>query len=527
MPVTRLRPLWVGCQQVDVLVVLDRSQSVWAHADQSKAYGPGTSCQHEKCQSDWVTTLEFFQRLVQSTTDVAENRINFALATFSEDFHIHFGFNAFHTYRGTYKNDVIKAAQFPQTEAALAQSDSEWVPHNFIGGLDLADGGLEFGFTNYGKVIDAINMTYGNPTYGARARAKPLIFLVTDGSMDDQDSGIYGNNACPDDANYVCGYDNRGRPGFNEAMCKACWRVHLAERLDDLRVHGKPLENITVIGIGDANATKSVPDRRTLDVFARNNPDGVIQHPAYADLERKVLPVINGAIDQTAVVCCRRCAPVSKCNPTCGDACGRPEALVSARRYGFPAMDLTCGSAFASGSCSCDESCRRNRKPGAQNCCPDFVDGSCEANAEPCCPPIVTSTSTTTKTDTTVRTSTTTTTATHTTTTTTTTTTPTTTTTATTTTTTATTTTTTITGTTSTITTTTTTTTATTTTTTTTSTTTTTMTATTTTTTTTTTITDTSTTTSASSTTTTSTSSSTTSCVRNEQVVRVCFAAGT
>ena len=80
-----------------------------------------------------------------------------------------------------------------------------------------------------------------------------MVFVVTDGNMDNQDAVTYRDNGCPSEVQRLCGYENRGQPGFDEGSCKECWRRNLANRLGGVRVHGSPLDDITVIGVGDPN----------------------------------------------------------------------------------------------------------------------------------------------------------------------------------------------------------------------------------------------------------------------------------
>ena len=65
--------------QVDILVIFDRSRSVYSSFD-------------ERGISDWETSLRFFQRLVLDS-DVSSAATRFGLASFSETALIHFGFN--------------------------------------------------------------------------------------------------------------------------------------------------------------------------------------------------------------------------------------------------------------------------------------------------------------------------------------------------------------------------------------------------------------------------------------------------
>jgi len=222
--------------------------------------------------------------MVSETYEIGNEATLFALATFSEDRRIHFGFS-----NHTTKDAIISAAQFPPNYSKgygktndPNEPPSEWIPHNEYGGKDWPDG-MSFGYTDYGKIIDVIQEVYSEPKYGARADAEPLVFIVTDGNMDDQSATIYAQNGCPAaGSSDVCG-----------EKCKQCWRDQLAKRMKNVNVHGKTLDDITVIGIGDKRDQNNQPDNRTLMTLARGNPDHVIQHPSYTDLQVKVLPRIQ------------------------------------------------------------------------------------------------------------------------------------------------------------------------------------------------------------------------------------------
>ena len=221
-------------------MILDRSTSVWESYDDGGRH-------------DWRTVLEFFQMLV---ADVSQDGINFALATFSEDYEIHAGFN--YSYD---KRQLIQLATFNNTD----DNSETWIPHDVVGGKE-----LRFLQTNYGLVIDVLQQVYENKSFGAREEARPLVFLVTDGSMDDQLSGIYDLNDCPtNDDSFVCGYDKRNDKDYNEEACKGCWRRGLASRLDKVKVKN----SVSVVGIGNADSAKNWPDNRTMKVFAQNDAD--------------------------------------------------------------------------------------------------------------------------------------------------------------------------------------------------------------------------------------------------------------
>ena len=234
-------------EKVDVLVIIDRSASIW------ESYDAGG-------RHDWKTVLTFFQELVKGT-EIDKDGINFALATFSEDYVIHAGFN--YSYN---KQELIDLAEFNNPEPGA----ETWIPHDSVGGKD-----LRFLQTNYGMVVDILEKAYGNKALGARDDARPLVFLVTDGSMDDQTSGIYDLNGCPTaGSGLVCGFDNRNqKEAYNESACKECWRGDLARRLNTVRVK----DSVSVIGIGNPDSAKNRPDPRTLKVFAQNDADRLIR----------------------------------------------------------------------------------------------------------------------------------------------------------------------------------------------------------------------------------------------------------
>ena len=118
-----------------MLVILDRSKSVWAHDDPAKSVANRTSgCTHPRCRSNWVSALEFVQELAHTADGVAEGGVNVALGTFSSDLRMHFGFNAFY-HQGGYAAGIAAAAQFPIDYPDGAPS--EWVPHTHLGGRDL------------------------------------------------------------------------------------------------------------------------------------------------------------------------------------------------------------------------------------------------------------------------------------------------------------------------------------------------------------------------------------------------------
>ena len=243
--------------QVDVLVVFDRSRSIFESTD--------ITGQHTGAR-DWQTMLEFFQHLVSSTS-VSESQVNFALATFSEDARIHLSFNT--SFNST---DIASVAEFP---ACYPNCDtgSVWIPHTVVGGLNLADGGMKFGFTNYGLVVDIVKNVYESPANGARSGAAPLVFLVTDGSMADQDDTIYSQNGCQVVNGLRCGYHApRGASNAFEEGCKTCWRDNLARRLQNVQVK----DSIHVIGIGNQLSTNNKPDGRTLSVFAQGDANKII-----------------------------------------------------------------------------------------------------------------------------------------------------------------------------------------------------------------------------------------------------------
>ena len=227
-----------------MLVIIDRSRSIW------ESYDTGTPPKH-----DWQTVLEFFQLLVGGN-EIDKDGVNFALATFSEDYVIHAGFN--YSYN---KRDLINLAEYNNTEPGA----ETWIPHDSVGGKD-----LRFLQTNYGLVVDILEDVYENKAFGARDDARPLVFLVTDGSMDDQTSGIYDLNGCPTaGSGLVCGFEKRAEDAYNNETCKECWRGDLARRLSTVRVK----DSVSVIGIGNENSAKNRPDVRTLKVFAQNDAD--------------------------------------------------------------------------------------------------------------------------------------------------------------------------------------------------------------------------------------------------------------
>ena len=266
--------------QVDVLVVFDRSRSIFESTD--------ITGQHTGAK-DWQTMLKFFQQLVTSTR-VSEKHVNFALATFSEDLRIHLSFNTSFD-----SSDIVSVAEFPACHPNCG-TKSVWIPHNVIGGLSLTEGGMKFGFTNYGLVVDAVEQVYENPAHGARAGAAPLIFLVTDGSMADQDDEIYSQNGCQVYNGLQCGYHLAS--GFTNAFeegCKACWRSNLAGRLANVRVK----DNINVIGIGNPQSTTNKPDDRTWAVFAQGDASKIIRQYNRA----RLVAVLNSKPHQCVCVC--------------------------------------------------------------------------------------------------------------------------------------------------------------------------------------------------------------------------------
>ena len=233
-----------------MLVIFDRSASIWESYDSDGTH-------------DWKTVLAFFQALVNGS-DVAEDGVNFALATFSEDYIIHAGFN--YSYN---KEDLVQLATFNNT----TPGGETWIPHH--------SGGVELHFlqTNYGLVVDILKDAYGNKTYGARDDARPLVFLVTDGSMDDQTSGIYDLNGCPTaGSGLACGFGNqladKGAEVVRAEACKKCWRDDLAKRMYRIGVKGLGVKGgVSVIGIGNPDNPTNAPDARTLKVFVHDDAD--------------------------------------------------------------------------------------------------------------------------------------------------------------------------------------------------------------------------------------------------------------
>jgi len=328
------------------------------------------------------------------------------LATFSEDARIHFGFNGSvsEEFQGVasdleYQERLLKYLEFPRDYNNPGSQRSVWVPADKKGGLDANSGGMFFRGTNYGRVTKIIDDVYNNRTYGARKGATPLVILISDGSMDGTNDEIYKLNPCTEAVTGpgTCG---TGTIGADLEACKSCYRKSLERKVQELMVHGRAVEDkdIITIGVGDPNATSDKPDPRTLEIFSRNVQENTIRQIRYKDLQSKVLPVIERAINKQKSLCCRQCPPVDQCNPTCGQACGVPEARVHA--IGFPKMNETCGAAFAPNEkngelrgCSCDEGCYLNKKSGGVDCCPDFYNGGCDANFLPCCADTSTTTS--------------------------------------------------------------------------------------------------------------------------------------
>ena len=224
-------------------MIFDRSRSIWESYD----------------GQDWRTVLSFF-RLLVGGNEIDKDGVNFALATFSEDYIIHAGFN--YSYN---KGNLLALATYNNS----APGAETWIPHDVLGGKD-----LRFEQTNYGLVVDILEDAYNDKTFGARDDARPLVFLVTDGSMDDQMSGIYDLNRCPTNRSaLVCGFEKREQDAYNASACKECWRGDLARRLNTVRVK----DSVSVIGIGKENSTSNRPDDLTLKVFAQNDADRLIR----------------------------------------------------------------------------------------------------------------------------------------------------------------------------------------------------------------------------------------------------------
>ena len=269
--------------QTDVLVILDRSASIWESKDANGV-------------RDWLTTLSFFQGLLEDEDiKVSEDEMHFALATFSEDYVIHFGFNTSYN-----KQDLAKAVQYNNPEPGA----ETWIPHDVVGGKE-----LKFGQTNYGLVVDILRDAYENREHGARPDAVPRVFLITDGSMDDQCSAIYRDNNCPATGDYTCGFDKRNDASVAPELCKTCWRDQLSRRLSRTKV-GKLKDTVNVIGIGNPDSPMNKPDDRTLLVFTHGNTDHVIQYPDYQDLLDFAKPRVKSLIKSQS------CRPPSAASPT-------------------------------------------------------------------------------------------------------------------------------------------------------------------------------------------------------------------
>jgi len=240
-------------------VILDRSASVW----ESKDAKDGTR--------DWVKTLQFFQQLLKDDDiKVSKDDTLFSFATFSEDYVIHFGFNASYD-----KSDLSRRVQYNSSE----DGSETWIPHDVVGGKD-----LRFAQTNFGLINDILRDAYENEAHGARPDAVPLVFLITDGSMDDQCSAVYEKNNCPGAGNsYTCGFDKRNDASFDRELCKTCWRNELAREFDATKV-GQLAGKVNVIGIGNPANKFNRPDNRTLNIFAQHDSDSLIEYPDYQDL---------------------------------------------------------------------------------------------------------------------------------------------------------------------------------------------------------------------------------------------------
>ena len=258
-----------------MLVILDRSKSIWESRGGNED-GP----------RDWETVLQFFRMLVGNTRKRFDGRegVNFALATFSEDYVIHAGFNYSFDY-----TKLMRLAEFNRTNDddtfgprgnstvnyANTEPDVEtWIPRGYNFG-----GALNFAQTNYGLVVDILEDAYENKAYGARDDARPLVFLVTDGSMDDQRSGIFDLNGCSAaGSGLVCGFENKledeGAEVVRAEACKKCWRDDLAKRMYRIGVKGLGVKGgVSVIGIGNPDNPTNAPDARTLKVFVHDDAD--------------------------------------------------------------------------------------------------------------------------------------------------------------------------------------------------------------------------------------------------------------
>ena len=213
-------------RKADVLVIFDRSRSVYAGKNQD-----GTN--------NWQASLKFFQELISGgDVVISESGTRVAMASFSEDAVIHFGFN--HSYS--------KGKLLSETEYGAAWKPNASDPD-----------ALAFRQTNFGLVVDVLEAAFSDPKWGARTGSDvdKLVFLVTDGSMRVQKQAIYAANNCPlDGSRGVCG--GAGMTGAMFERCKACWRGSLATRL----ATAPAMDGIYAIGIGNH------VDEQTLRTFA-------------------------------------------------------------------------------------------------------------------------------------------------------------------------------------------------------------------------------------------------------------------
>ena len=230
--------------EADVLVVFDRSRSVYTTKDSTSGV------------SNWQTSLLFFQAIVQHP--LIPSNTNFALATFSEDYRIHVPFE-----RNMSHDQLVKEAEFGPRWRPSPPSDPD---------------ALTFGYTDFGLVDDILREAYQNRSFSSNGVPRtPVIFLVTDGSMDGQASYIYDRNSCPEpNAPHTCG---RVLSAAASNACYSCWRDHLATGLDGVRVK----DSVYVVGIG-AQDQSNPADLATISVFAQNQTNRVILSPDYESL---------------------------------------------------------------------------------------------------------------------------------------------------------------------------------------------------------------------------------------------------
>ena len=215
-------------------------------------------------KGDWDVSLLFFQQ-VAAMINISPDTNYLALASFSTDGVIHMGLDTFLT-----EEELVN----------FTQPGKRW-QHKRLGGE------LAFGQTDYGLLTTMIDQVYGNVSYGHRADAVPLVFVVTDGSMRFQSYQTYEKNGCKTldgtgDPKQLCG--GNAMSAALEAACKKCWQTNLQANMTKIRLGMNIQEDsITVIGVGDPTAPRDPADHTVWNIFA-NGPENVIASPKYADL---------------------------------------------------------------------------------------------------------------------------------------------------------------------------------------------------------------------------------------------------